>query len=102
MMAAGLRREEAASLQFEDVKKQNEHTVLDVGGKRAKDRVVPISDRLADAILDWQFLYGVHPRVPARTALFCVAGAEQGARREHQHHGAVQHHAESRRIDREA
>ncbi|MBS3753106.1 MAG: tyrosine-type recombinase/integrase [Anaerolineales bacterium] len=58
MMAAGLRREEAASLRFEDVKKQNERTVLDVEGKGAKDRVVPINDRLAEAILDWKFLVG--------------------------------------------
>ena len=58
MMAAGLRREEAASLRFEDVKKQSERTVLDVEGKGAKDRVVPINDRLADAIVDWKFLVG--------------------------------------------
>ena len=58
MMAAGLRREEAVSLRFEDVKKQHERTVLDVEGKGAKDRVVPINQRLAEAILDWEFLVG--------------------------------------------
>jgi len=56
MMAAGLRREEAASLQFTDIVKQNERYVLNVKGKGAKDRVVPISERLAEAIIDWQFL----------------------------------------------
>ncbi len=56
MMAAGLRREEAASLQFTDIVKQNERYVLNVHGKGAKDRVVPISERLAEAIIDWQFL----------------------------------------------
>jgi integrase len=58
MMAAGLRREEAASLRFEDVKKQHERTVLNVEGKGAKDRVVPINERLAEAILDWKYLVG--------------------------------------------
>ncbi len=56
MMAAGLRREEAASLQFTDIVKQNERYVLNVTGKGAKDRVVPINKRLAEAIIDWQFL----------------------------------------------
>ncbi len=59
MMAAGLRREEAASLQFTDIVKQNERYVLNVLGKGAKDRVVPINTRLAEAIIDWQFLVGV-------------------------------------------
>jgi integrase len=56
MMAAGLRREEAASLQFTDIVKQDKRYVLNVKGKGAKDRVVPISERLAEAIIDWQFL----------------------------------------------
>ncbi len=59
MMAAGLRREEAASLQFTDIVKQNERYVLNVEGKGAKDRVVPINERLAEAIIDWQFHVGV-------------------------------------------
>jgi len=56
MMAAGLRREEAASLQFSDIVKQDKRYVLNVMGKGAKSRVVPISPRLAEAIIDWQFL----------------------------------------------
>jgi len=56
MMAAGLRREEAASIQFTDIIKQDKRFVLNVTGKGAKSRVVPISDRLAEAIIDWQFL----------------------------------------------
>lgn len=56
MMAAGLRREEAVNLQFTDIVKQNERYVLNVKGKGSKDRVVPISERLAEAIIDWQFL----------------------------------------------
>lgn len=59
MMAAGLRREEAASLQFTDIVKQDKRYVLNVTGKGAKSRVVPISDRLAEAIIDWQFLIDV-------------------------------------------
>jgi len=66
IVAAGLRRKQAASLRFEDVtslgaahrEKQNERTVLDVDGKGAKNRVVPINDRLAEAIVDWKFLVG--------------------------------------------
>jgi len=56
MMAAGLRREEAAGIQFTDIVKQDQRYVLNVKGKGAKDRVVPISERLAEAIIDWQFL----------------------------------------------
>jgi len=56
MMAAGLRREEAASLQFTNIVKQDKRYVLNVTGKGAKSRVVPISDSLAEAIIDWQFL----------------------------------------------
>lgn len=59
MMAAGLRREEAASLHFTDIVKQNKRYVLNVRGKGAKDRIVPINERLAEAIVDWQFLVGV-------------------------------------------
>ncbi len=56
MMAAGLRREEAANIQFTDIVKQDRRYVLNVRGKGAKDRVVPISERLAEAIIDWQYL----------------------------------------------
>jgi integrase len=63
MMAAGLRREEAASLEFQDIKKQDKRTVLNVRGKGAKDRVVPISDRLAEALIDWQFFVGPEGKV---------------------------------------
>ena len=56
MMAAGLRREEVASVGFTDIIKQDKRYVLNVTGKGAKSRVVPISDRLAEAIIDWQFL----------------------------------------------
>ena len=57
-MAAGLRREEAASIQFTDVIKQNQRAVINVKGKGAKDRVVPINKNLAEAIVDWGFLIG--------------------------------------------
>jgi len=57
LVAAGLRREEAANLTFGDVIRQANgdkvRTVLQIRGKGAKDRIVPISDRLADAIDDW-------------------------------------------------
>lgn len=57
-MDAGLRREEAASIQFTDIIKQDKRYVLNVTGKGAKSRVVPISERMADAITDWQYLIG--------------------------------------------
>lgn len=60
MVAAGLRRSEAVNLTFADVKTQpNGHgtrTVLQVSGKGAKDRVVPISESLATAIARWSEL----------------------------------------------
>jgi integrase len=58
MVAAGLRRKEAVSLTFQDVKTQNDRTVLEVQGKGAKDRVVPISKRLAEAIQEWHEVVG--------------------------------------------
>lgn len=45
MMAAGLRREEAASLQFSNIVKQDKRYVLNVTGKGAKSRVLPISTK---------------------------------------------------------
>lgn len=53
LVGAGLRREELAELKFENVKRMGERTVLDVKGKGAKDRVIPISDRLAGMIEAW-------------------------------------------------
>jgi integrase len=57
LVAAGLRRKEAVELTFQDVKLQpvkgKMRTVLDVTGKGAKDRVIPINDRLANAISEW-------------------------------------------------
>lgn len=57
MVSAGLRRKEAAQLRFEDVKlqpvKDRIRTVLQIHGKGNKNRVVPISDALANAIDRW-------------------------------------------------
>lgn len=62
LVAAGLRRQEAVELTFPDVKLQpvkgKMRTVLDVKGKGAKNRVVPISDRLANAIDEWAGVVG--------------------------------------------
>jgi integrase len=67
LVAAGLRRREAAELRFDDVMLQPSQgkmrTVLDVRGKGAKDRVVPISDRLANAIDEWTAVVGYKGRV---------------------------------------
>jgi len=57
LIGAGLRREELANLCFEDVRNQPvsgiNRVVLQVRGKGAKDRVSPISKRLAQAIPAW-------------------------------------------------
>lgn len=58
LVGAGLRREELAALTFDDVILQpiagKFRTVLNVHGKGAKDRVVPINDRLAAALDEWR------------------------------------------------
>ena len=57
LVGAGLRREEAVNLTFEDLKlqpvKDKMRTVLAVKGKGKKNRTVPISDDLANAIDKW-------------------------------------------------
>ena len=54
---AGLRREELTNLTFDAVLVQRvagrSGRVLNVTGKRAKDWIVPINDKLATAIDDW-------------------------------------------------
>lgn len=62
LVGAGLRRNEAIALTFADVKLQpvkgKLRTVLQVQGKGAKDRAIPVSDKLA-AILDgWSAAVG--------------------------------------------
>jgi len=65
LVGAGLRREELAGLTFEDVILQpiagKFRTVLNVSGKGAKDRIVPISDRLAAVLDAWRNVVGAGP-----------------------------------------
>jgi len=62
LVAAGLRRAEAANLRFGDMKLvprgDRFRTVLDVQGKGDKNRTVPISDSLANAIDEWAGVVG--------------------------------------------
>jgi integrase len=62
LVGAGLRREELAALDFDAAKMQpvggKFRTVLNVTGKGAKNRVVPISDSLAAALDAWQAVTG--------------------------------------------
>lgn len=65
LVGAGLRREELSTLTFEDVILQpvagKSRTVLNVRGKGAKDRVVPINDNLATALDEWKAIVGPGP-----------------------------------------
>jgi integrase len=62
LVAAGLRREEAVNLKFSDIQLQpvgdKMRTVLNVTGKGAKDRIIPISDQLANALSAWGAVVG--------------------------------------------
>jgi len=70
LVSAGLRRRELADLCFDDVKRHplatsaaggdphRVRTVLAIRGKGAKDRVVPISAPLAEAIERWGGQFG--------------------------------------------
>jgi integrase len=58
LLGAGLRREELATLTFDAMKsqptKRGARTVLQVKGKGAKDRVIPINEILAERLQDWK------------------------------------------------
>lgn len=62
LLGAGLRREELAHLKFTAITtqptKKGIRTVLDVKGKGAKDRVIPINETLAKHLKEWQRLAG--------------------------------------------
>lgn len=62
LVGAGLRREELVNLTFDDIVLQplkgKFRTVLNITGKGAKDRIVPISDSLANKLADWQRITG--------------------------------------------
>lgn len=58
LLGAGLRRAEAANIMFDDIKQQGNRTVLQVKGKGAKDRVIPISDNLARILENWRKMAG--------------------------------------------
>lgn len=67
LAAAGLRREEAAALRFDDVKlkpiRGKFRTVLAIEGKGAKGREVPVSNRLANALDEWAKVTGGQGRI---------------------------------------
>jgi integrase/recombinase XerD len=62
LLGAGLRREEMASLTFDALKQQptkkGMHAMLDVRGKGAKDRVIPIQPLLAERLRAWKMVVG--------------------------------------------
>jgi len=62
LVGAGLRREELAALTFNDIALLpvggKFRTVLNVKGKGAKDRAIPINDKLAAALDEWRAIVG--------------------------------------------
>lgn len=62
LLGAGLRREELANLKFDAIKsqptKKGDRIVLEVKGKGAKDRVIPINETLAKRLREWERLTG--------------------------------------------
>jgi integrase len=63
LLGAGLRREELATLNFDALKQQptkggKMRDVLEVRGKGAKVRVIPISQKLGDRIREWKAIAG--------------------------------------------
>ena len=63
LLGAGLRREELVSLTFEALKQQptkdgKKRYVLEVKGKGAKDRVIPVSKLLAERLQEWRDMIG--------------------------------------------
>lgn len=62
LVGAGLRREELTILSFDALLAQpvagRERVVLNVKGKGAKDRIIPINDRLAEALDEWRAIIG--------------------------------------------
>ncbi len=54
LLGAGLRREELANLTFDAIKQQGTRTVLEVVGKGSKSRIIPISEKLASILSEWQ------------------------------------------------
>jgi integrase len=63
LLGAGLRREELTNLTFDALKQQptkngKMRDVLEVEGKGAKDRVIPISHLLAERLLAWRDICG--------------------------------------------
>ena len=62
LLGAGLRREELAALKFDAIKtqptKKGVRVVLEVTGKGAKDRVIPVNAILAAKLYEWRQLAG--------------------------------------------
>ena len=55
MVGAGLRRNEASIIEWSQFMRQGDRWVLAVHGKGAKNRVVPIADKLAEMLQTWQW-----------------------------------------------
>lgn len=62
MLGAGLRRDELVNLTFDQIKQQpikdGFRTVLSITGKGNKDRIIPINNKLAAYLRQWQTICG--------------------------------------------
>lgn len=62
MLGAGLRRDELVNLTFDQIKQQPTkdgfRTVLSITGKGDKDRIIPINNKLASYLRQWQAMTG--------------------------------------------
>ena len=83
LVAAGLRRDEAVNLTFDDIVLQpvgdRFRSVLNVKGKGSKTRQVPISDKLAEAMLKWGNRIGNRGRVLRSLGMNREPGASMSA-----------------------
>lgn len=58
LLGAGLRCNELSNLTFDALMQQGDRTILQVRGKGSKDRIIPISIRLAQILEDWHKITG--------------------------------------------
>lgn len=92
MVAAGLRRGEAITVQCKDIVTSGKRRVLSVTGKGNKHRAVPLSDGVVQAIREWTALFGNDGKILRR---FHRGGKIGGVLRETAVYDIVKKHGEA-------